>query len=1853
LEGATEWEMFPGGLHPVDLDGDEVLISTAQDSLETSDVNLGTLKVDSSCNHVNIASFNCGNLTDSKWLNLLCRIEASNIDLLVLLDTQHYESEIKGRTRRINEVLGAGYRIESIAPVTERMDKRYAIGGQLIVISPRLSEVSCKEVIKWGSLSSVSFRAGQNSYKVISTYWPNKDTGPCSLMAKLKTEFHNPIAKLKEEIWNLVEDDRITVKVLMGDFNSDVNKLDRYKLSDFISSINFRHTALGHEVYAPSFRRNVAREEGSSRIDYSFVSASLKTEAVSSVLELQSFLSDHLILLTSVREFGIMKKRKCMKMLPNLDINIRNEAVVKNFSEAMKKVTINSTDPSVILEEIGKWSVHHTPARSVYSKRNCWSPKMMTLTIALRAVVSIRRHMNGYCHYPKWTKANYKEGMKVIRRRWRWQLDQLRKTLPPDDSENFVFNWDYFHKATWADLQTTPEVAFVELRKQLHGKERSKMRAEINDYVNKMEENRKAGLLGRVIKPLLGTMRDPFSMETVMDKEVMITDPKVIAKLIKDHFFSWFRDEKKASSQFPPGTPLSPWLEHDSTWEDFKTTHQDKRIPLELLELLWKASKTKDVATDFRNDDLITAPTLDELQAAIKHTKSFSTGGVSGLTNNMMKCWPVELVTQVHDALCKLWTDNRKIPNYFKWKWLVPIPKVNNPSINDLRPLALVEVLRKAWIGIFVRRIQKRWEKFSVLEEDQHGFRPHRGTDSAIANMINALESAKEYSSQILLSSWDLKRAFDSVPKDILVWSWMRLGVPKALSLYLVEMDFHGNTVVKTPLTAKINASQGTKGLERQDWNFSAELGAGQGDIPSPSNWIALFDILLTALRMDGDKGFFTMGPYGIALKVNDVGYADDLIVIRSCISHMQRAADVISGFTILMGLTFSTSKFRAFAVNWGNPMHSTDQDLVVHEVGWNALPVSMVSDGTLKHLGVLWDMDLTSTTMWESAKKILKDSCIRLGYKKAPGICKKIALQVSVHKKIGYFAKFICRDLADFRELDTPCNGLLRKITLNMISFPNDLLYVSEKRGGLGFSQFSEYVQRSKFSFWERMMVAKAQEYNIALGIITREARARGNPVIPGSPIRLFGKGVNTWWFSSCIEWFTELGLYLCFPGFNTVEGTRDEPIEDYHLRMGIPVSPDLIHSFNSGGFYTIGDTMVEYENPDFVDHEEGISASFRIGQCWAISNREIWEIVSFSFEGRFDGIYYQRWVQPQGRPIKVHEKYKLLESPGSPPCQGVASKYGLSLEEFGEAVGCMSLQCFPSKERTAKKGIWTTLTSYKTCSPRWKGLYPTIKDLGIFCPDNSILFTDGSWEDMAPAGDKLMGCHKFRAGGAVVVMDRDGSYRGYYTVINESQEEYITAFDMELMMLIVAHTMRNGKKNQIFSDCTSAIRVILDGFWGWKSSKGGLLRSAAANLKDVTDIKHVSAHPERGINKDRMDLWSAQDKGIYLADLLAGGNYRKFADLAKSEPIYITEQRIKMMCVRIAGYGLYMKGKGYFLGNLKELADAERMKSYLAKRDGVSRGVDRSVPHPTRHWVGSSIELAASFCRNNGEGMVCCAARKRIVYDKKMTRANMYHFGILRDREGMKCRFCDHEDTIGHQIAYCTRFEVVEARNIALSNMEKSINKLSKKDKKVARALSMYMKILLEVNSGAAWLGLWFEQYVNRIRNAINSCDLNGIEYNILHKTLKRLHHDAIDIHRTYNDAVDTMEATRGERINKNEPKIYGNIAYSEDDENDSDEDTGIAQEEILMNAKRQELFKKRAAYKRWAIKREEGVKKAKHCGEAGNPESNQIYKEVITYDPIGVLEPLEMDVRTTLVTASFVKMRDRWKGRKKKER
>ena len=77
----------------------------------------------------------------------------------------------------------------------------------------------------------------------------------------------------------------------------------------------------------------------------------------------------------------------------------------------------------------------------------------------------------------------------------------------------------------------------------------------------------------------------------------------------------------------------------------------------------------------------------------------------------------------------------------------------------------LLEVTRKVWVGLLMRRIKDSWIGRGLLNESQHAFLEKKGCGTAIPIVMNCLETAREMRSDIFLTSWDMRRAFDSLGK--------------------------------------------------------------------------------------------------------------------------------------------------------------------------------------------------------------------------------------------------------------------------------------------------------------------------------------------------------------------------------------------------------------------------------------------------------------------------------------------------------------------------------------------------------------------------------------------------------------------------------------------------------------------------------------------------------------------------------------------------------------------------------------------------------------------------------------------------------------------------------------------------------------------------------------------------------------------------------------------------------------------------------------------------------------------------------------------------------------------------------
>ena len=193
-------------------------------------------------------------------------------------------------------------------------------------------------------------------------------------------------------------------------------------------------------------------------------------------------------------------------------------------------------------------------------------------------------------------------------------------------------------------------------------------------------------------------------------------------------------------------------------------------------------------------------PTRAEFDSALASTGNTTVGGMSGLTYSMMKAWPEEVTDYMFHSLLQI-RESKVVPDFWKWRWMCPKPKVTeNITLADLRPLVLVEVSRKLWTSIIVSRIKHQWERNDLLHHNQHRFRAGHGTCTATIQLIDALETARANAAEIYISSWDMKRAFDSVARNILIASWIRLGIPEPEAQWLVDMDVDGKTVIRSPL---------------------------------------------------------------------------------------------------------------------------------------------------------------------------------------------------------------------------------------------------------------------------------------------------------------------------------------------------------------------------------------------------------------------------------------------------------------------------------------------------------------------------------------------------------------------------------------------------------------------------------------------------------------------------------------------------------------------------------------------------------------------------------------------------------------------------------------------------------------------------------------------------------------------------------------------------------------------------------------------------------------------------------------------------------------------------------------------
>ena len=1197
-----------------------------------------------------IAFFNINSATRQKFQLLLQAFINQHLDVLCVLDTRIWDpKEILWYQTTCRTVLGPGSSIH-FAPaqpfrrITTNLHEQVhttAVGGQFIIKSPRISRTVGfrTDPSGCGAVATLHLIVGSTDIDITSVYCPNAPaTVTCndgSLNSKIQRYLDSiglphdtPHSYIHTYIADAVTKHHRSngsATIVGGDWNAAALDTDEHQgtnppLQLWAASVQLLNPYQTLNVHpTPTLFRDTDTAVGT--LDHVYYRGSaISPSTISVCLEQPWTMSDHrpVVLSLKVNNWTARYVRKKARQRQRVSmIDIKRPTACQSSAEIarlaafreiiIKRLPIRKDNPTV--EESQKFVKQVSKLATTAARLTCkktpgyegWSPEVVALSIAQSTLIEMRRRACGLAHRTRWKPGLCSTaGVKTLCDKWLRKVsalshskDQLNHLLTLTDHGP-----SYWPTLTYQTLLDSLPGEIQLLGKHLHGRHRHELRTLLTQRRLHSEEARGQGRHLCNTKRLLNRLKPFFQLDELVDEEGNITtNPIDIVNKATHHFQEWHGAKISATFGFH-----DPDCDHKRLMTDkdyFLQQHACTNIPAPLLSTIWASLRFPhdhffaNPSNEMQHDiaGLSTTPTYDEFIDGLTSMPSKSAPGPSGLTYNMIASLPPDHLRHLYDHLAHLWSTRQGCPDW-KWRLLAPLPKVlENITINDIRPLTLIETTRKLWVGLIINRVKSFWSTHKILHPSQHAYTEQRGVDSVHPQHRNLLEETRETCSSLFYTSWDIKRAFDRVSKTILVAAWARAGVPQDIAEYLVDFDTDGHTIVATPHTRNVLKTQGLGGFSSTDTTktpcFVATVGTGQGDVSSPFNWNAFFDILLRALATVRTTPLHIRSEEHVLHPTEDSGYADDLISVSSRIEGIQDKADIVSAFSIIFGLDIATQKLRAVQIHWGSedPMADQHVNIAVHTDNWfNVSQVPLLSwdhpdAKPIKYLGVLYDFDNAGRTQL-AATRLQIATDLRVLQKTATTPQLKIeTIEAGILSKARYTAKFSSWSLSDLEELDRLYSKAYRSILSLTHAFPTELLYGPPTHGCIGLKRFSDCVNMDKLSILFRALSSEAATCQAMNGLLLRAFRAAG--VHPSPDESASAPFVNTasncsLWASSLFAWLDVAGLRLTTGGHN-VEGTAQERLDAYLHRVHKHLMPEAhVLQLNRSGLRTLSDVVV-----------------------------------------------------------------------------------------------------------------------------------------------------------------------------------------------------------------------------------------------------------------------------------------------------------------------------------------------------------------------------------------------------------------------------------------------------------------------------------------------------------------------------------------------------------------------------------------------------------------------------------------------------------------------------------------------------
>jgi hypothetical protein len=358
-----------------------------------------------------------------------------------------------------------------------------------------------------------------------------------------------------------------------------------------------------------------------------------------------------------------------------------------------------------------------------------------------------------------------------------------------------------------------------------------------------------------------------------------------------------------------------------------------------------------------------------------------------------------------------------------------------NGDQNKLRPICLLNTLRKIMTGIIDNRLKQYVESNNLLIGTNFGFRKGMSTSNSLFTIKSIIDLADRRKDPLYLILLDIQKAYDTVPSEALKLALQRIGIPTKLiavilsinrSLLIKVQHYYGNTQ-----------------------QFPQSNGLPQGDKYSPILWLIFYDPLLARLTQE-TTGFIVTNQ----LSVTHLGFADDLKLLSTCHRDSRDQLVIVGSFLDLNQMKANTEK-TLVAINRHANFPTKKFTLQGKELIAYIKPSELV-----RILGVFLTLDGKQIETIKHAVKYFNVAISQLYSHYTPGPLATYIVNMVIIPVLSYRLQITYVPPSTIHKLDGRIRKLIRHKYHLPRQIPSSLLYSSQ--GGIKLQSLESTLQRN-----------------------------------------------------------------------------------------------------------------------------------------------------------------------------------------------------------------------------------------------------------------------------------------------------------------------------------------------------------------------------------------------------------------------------------------------------------------------------------------------------------------------------------------------------------------------------------------------------------------------------------------------------------------------------------------------------------------------------------------------------------------------------------------------------------------------